>query len=172
MADRHSRRLFLIGAASTLLLPGCSVTTTLAPTETGSSADTTETALPIVNSLRRKNGLAALFNDPVAANAAKDHAIRMARYGKMSHDLGSDKTFLARMKRMDVPLPAAENIATGQDSTERAMAAWIRSRNHLENMLGRYTGVGVALARNTGTGDRPYWAMVLSNSPPRFSFRT
>ena len=27
-------------------------------------------------------------------------------------------------------------------------------------------------ARNTGTGDRPYWAMVLSNTPSRFSFRT
>jgi uncharacterized protein YkwD len=172
MDDLTTRRLFLIGTGSTLLLAGCSVTTTLAPIETGSTADATETALPIVNSLRRKNGRASLFNDPIAANAAKDHAIRMARYGKMSHDLGSDKTFLARMKRLDVPLPAAENIATGQDSTEAAMEAWIRSKHHLENMLGPYSGVGVALARNTGTGDRPYWAMVLSNTPSRFSFRT
>ncbi|MGV3548487.1 CAP domain-containing protein [Rhizobium sp.] len=166
-----SRRLFLIGSGTTLLLSGCSVTTTLAPIETGSSVDTTETALPIVNAVRRKNGRASLFNDPVAANAAKDHAIRMARYGKMSHDLGSDRNFLARMKRMEVPLPAAENIATGQDSTEAAMTAWIRSKSHLDNILGPYTGVGVALAKNTGTGDRPYWAMVLSNSPGRFSFR-
>lgn len=166
-----TRRLFLIGSGSTLLLTGCSVTSTLAPIETGSSADTTETALPIVNSLRRKNGRSSLFHDAVAANAAKDHAIRMARYGKMSHQLGSDPDFLARMKRLAVPLPAAENIAAGQDSTEAAMEAWIRSRHHLENMLGPYSGLGVALARNTGTGDRPYWAMVLSNSPSRFSFR-
>jgi uncharacterized protein YkwD len=172
MDDMTTRRLFLVGSGSALLLTGCSVTTTLAPVETGSSADTTETALPIVNSLRRKNGLAALFNDPVAANAAKDQALRMARYGKMSHQLGSDKDFLARMKRLDVPLPAAENIATGQDSTERAMDAWIRSRHHLENMLGPYSGVGVALARNAGTGNRPYWAMVLSNTPARSSLRT
>lgn len=166
-----TRRLFLIGSGSTLLLAGCSATT-LAPIETGSSADTTQAALPVINSLRRRNGLSSLFNDPVAANAARDHAIRMARYGKMSHQLGADKTFLARMKRLDVPLPAAENIATGQDSTEEAMAAWTRSKHHLENMLGRYTGVGVAMAKNTGTGDRLYWAMVLSNSPSRFSFRT
>jgi uncharacterized protein YkwD len=96
----------------------------------------------------------------------------MARYGKMSHDLGSDRTFLARMKRMDVPLPAAENIATGQDTTDRAVAAWIGSKHHLENMLGPYTGVGVAMATNAGTGDRPYWARVLSNSPGRFSLRS
>jgi uncharacterized protein YkwD len=167
-----TRRLFLIGSGTTLLLAGCSVTSTLAPIETGNSADTTDAALPAVNALRRKNGLASLFNDPVAANAAKDHAIRMARYGKMNHDLGADKTFLARMKRMGVPLPAAENIATGQDTTDRAVSAWIRSRHHLENMLGPYSGVGVAMASNTGTGDRPYWAMVLSNSPGRFSLRS
>ena len=172
MNDLTTRRLFLVGSGFTLLLSGCSVTSTLAPIETGNSADTTAAALPEVNGLRRKNGLPSLFNDPVAANAARDHAIRMARHGKMSHDLGSDKTFLARMKRMDVPLPAAENIAAGQDTTDRAMAAWIHSRHHRENMLGPYTGVGVAMATNAGTGDRPYWAMVLSNSPGRFSLKS
>jgi uncharacterized protein YkwD len=166
------RRLFLIGSGTTLLLAGCSVTSTLAPIESGTSADMTDSALPIVNSVRRKQGKSGLFNDPVAANAARDHAIRMARYGKMNHDLGKDKNFLARMKRMEVPLPAAENIATGQDSTEEALTAWIRSRHHLDNMVGPYTGVGVAVARNAGTGDRPYWAMVLSNSPSRFSLRS
>lgn len=171
MNDRTTRRLFLIGSGSTLLMTGCSVTTTLAPIETGTSSDMTDAALPVVNSLRRRSGLSSLFNDPVAANAARDHAIRMARYGRMSHDLGSDKTFLARMKRMDVPLPAAENIATGQDTTDRAMTAWIRSKHHLDNMLGPYSGVGVAVAANTGTGGRPFWAMVLSNSPSRFTFR-
>jgi uncharacterized protein YkwD len=167
-----SRRLLLVGSGSVLLLAGCSVTTTLAPIESGTSADMTDAALPIVNSVRRKQGRSGLFGDPVAANAAQDQAIRMARYGKMNHELGKDRNFLARMKRMDVPLPAAENIATGQDSTEEALTAWIRSRHHLENMLGSYTGVGVAVARNTGTGDRPYWAMVLSNSPSRFSLRS
>lgn len=167
-----SRRLFLIGSGTTLLLAGCSVTTTLAPIESGTSADMTDAALPMVNSVRRRQGKSGLFNDPVAANAAKDQAIRMSRYGKMRHDLGNDKNFLARMKRLDVPLPAAENIATGQDSTEEAIAAWIHSKKHLENMLGAYTGLGVAVAKNTGTEDRPYWSMVLSNSPSRFSLRS
>jgi uncharacterized protein YkwD len=167
-----SRRLFLIGSGTTLLLAGCSVTSTLAPIESGTSADMTDAALPMVNSVRRRQGKSGLFNDPVAANAAKDQAIRMSRYGKMQHDLGKDKNFLLRMKRMEVPLPAAENIATGQDSAEEAVQAWINSRKHLENMLGHYSGLGVAVAKNTGTGDRPYWAMVLSNSPSRFSLRS
>lgn len=167
-----SRRLFLIGSGTTLLLAGCSVTTTLAPIESGTSADMTDAALPMVNSVRRRQGKSGLFNDPVAANAAKDQAIRMSRYGKMRHDLGSDRNFLARMKRLEVPLPAAENIATGQDSTEEAIAAWIHSKKHLENMLGSYTGLGVAVAKNAGTEDRPYWSMVLSNSPSRFSLRS
>ena len=167
-----SRRLLLIGSGSTLLLAGCSVTSTLAPIESGTSADMTDAALPMVNGIRRRKGLSSLSNDAVAANAAKDQAIRMSRYGKMRHDLGSDRDFLARMKRLEVPLPAAENIATGQDSTEEAVQAWINSRKHLENMLGHYTGLGVAVAKNTGTGDRPYWAMVLSNSPSRFSLRS
>jgi uncharacterized protein YkwD len=167
-----SRRLFLIGSGTTLLLAGCSVTSTLAPIESGTSADMTDAALPMVNSVRRRQGKSGLFNDPVAANAAKDQAIRMSRYGKMRHDLGNDKNFLARMKRLDVPLPAAENIATGQDSTEEAIAAWIHSKKHLENMLGSYSGLGVAVAKNTGTGDRSYWSMVLSNSLSRFSLRS
>lgn len=171
MDHNLNRRLFLVGSGAVLLMSGCSVTTTLAPVETGNSADATETALPMVNGLRRKKGLSSLFNDPVAANAAKDQAIRMARFGRMSHQLGSDRDFLARMKRMEVPLPAAENIATGQDTTEEAVTAWIRSKKHLENMLGSYSGLGVAVASNTGTGGRPYWAMVLSNTPSRFSFR-
>ena len=167
-----SRRLFLIGSGTTLLLAGCSVTSTLAPIEGGTSADMTDAALPMVNGVRRRQGKSGLFSDPVAANAARDQAIRMSRYGKMRHDLGNDRNFLARMKRLEVPLPAAENIATGQDSTEEAIAAWIHSKKHLENMLGSYRGLGVAVAKNTGTGDRSYWSMVLSNSPSRFSLRS
>jgi uncharacterized protein YkwD len=169
--DLLTRRFFLIGTGS-VMLAGCSMTSTLAPIEAGTSSDATEAMLSEVNALRRRNGKPSLFHDRVAANAARDHAVRMARYGKMSHDLGSDKTFLARMKRMDVPLPAAENIATGQDTADRALTAWVKSRHHLENMLGPFTGLGVAVASNPGTGNRPYWAMVLSNSPGRFSLRS
>ncbi|MBL0371852.1 CAP domain-containing protein [Rhizobium sp. KVB221] len=166
-----TRRLLLGGFVSTtglLVLSSCSTTTALAPIESGAVVDATEASLPMVNSVRRKKGLSGLSSDPVAASAAKDQAIIMSRYGRMDHHLGSDKSFLARMKRMDVRLPAAENIATGQDTVDEAVAAWIHSKKHLENMLGSYRGLGVAVARNSGTGSRPYWAMVLSNPDPSF----
>jgi uncharacterized protein YkwD len=67
------------------------------------------------------------------------------------------------MKGGDVTLPAAENIAAGQDSVARAVQAWIDSPKHLHNMLGNYSGLGVAIARNPASGNRPYWAMVLSS---------
>jgi uncharacterized protein YkwD len=164
-----SRRHFVLGAASAAALAAlasCSTTTVLAPDDTAAVADLTAAALPLVNAERRRRGKPALDADPVATAAARDQAIRMARYGRMRHDLGEDRDFLARMKRMEVQLPAAENIATGQDSVEDAVAAWVRSKKHLENMLGSYRGLGVVVARNPGTADRPFWAMVLS-SPDR-----
>jgi uncharacterized protein YkwD len=160
------RRLFIgasLSAAGLVVLSACTSTTVLAPMEDGAVVDVSEASLPLVNAVRGKQGLSGLAVDPAASAAARDQAIRMARHGKMNHMLGDDKTFLARMKRMQVRLPAAENIATGQDSTEAAIAAWVHSKKHLDNMLGQYRGLGVAVARNSGTGDRPYWAMVLSN---------
>ena len=170
-----SRRLFLGSTLITsglLVLSACTSTTVLAPIEDGAVVDQTEAALPLVNTVRGRNGLSKLEIDPVAENAAKDQAVRMSRYGQMNHTLGADKTFLARMKRMEVRLPAAENIAEGQDNVDEAVAAWIGSKKHLENMLGNYRGLGVAVARNSGTGNRPYWAMVLSNRDTSFFSRS
>lgn len=169
-----SRRLFLGGsltASGLLVLSACTASKVLAPIEDGAVTDQTEAALPLVNTVRKKKGLSKLEIDPVAENAAKDQAVRMSRYGQMNHILGADKTFLARMNRMEVRLPAAENIAEGQDDVDEAVTAWIRSKKHLENMLGNYRGLGVAVARNSGTGNRPYWAMVLSNPDTSFFSR-
>ena len=81
----------------------------------------------------------------------------------MEHNIGFGASFLKRMKGMDVSLPAAENIAAGQASAIEAFEAWYRSPKHLENMLGAgYRGLGVAVVSNPDTGNRPYWAMVLS----------
>jgi uncharacterized protein YkwD len=166
-----SRRRFIGGATSTaglIVLSACTTTTVLAPVEQGATADMSATALPLVNRIRARHNLPLLKVTPVVVSAAEDQAVRMSRYGKMSHFLGSDKSFYARMKRQDVPMPAAENIAAGQQTVEAAMSAWEHSPHHLENMLGRYDAVGVVVARNAGTGNLPYWAMVLCNTstPP------
>jgi uncharacterized protein YkwD len=152
-----SRRQFLM-LSGIGLLAGCSTTSVLALT--AGAEDETAAALPIVNRLRQDRGLAALSLDTPARKAAAIQAIRMAKADEMKHLIGIGDDFGARMRKSEVSLPAAENIATGQRSVTAAVQAWIDSPKHLENMLGTYRGLGVAMAR---TGDnRPYWAMVLS----------
>jgi uncharacterized protein YkwD len=84
----------------------------------------------------------------------------MAKAGQMSHLIGFGDNFGTRMGQSDVTLPAAENIASGQNTVDAAVQAWIDSPKHLKNMLGSYKGLGVAAARSSD--GRNYWAMVLS----------
>ena len=156
-----SRRAFL-AASVAALAAGCSTTGVLTP-PAGTGSDQTAASLAFVNKLRAERGLPALAIDKAAQRAAMDQASRMAAAGKMEHNIGLGANFLKRMKGMEVALPAAENIAAGQDSAADAFEAWHRSPKHLENMLGpSYRGLGVAVVRNPATGNRPYWAMVLS----------
>lgn len=125
-------------------------------------ADQTAAALPMVNALRAQHGLAALRADPAAKAAALYQAKRMANAGSMRHVMGFGDDFGARVKASGVRLPAAENIAWQQQDINGAVSAWIHSAHHLHNMLGPYTGIGVAVAHSANSGDAPYWAMVLS----------
>lgn len=152
------RRAFLAGCAA--FLAGCSTTDMLPPS---AGEDGTDAALPLVNRLRAERGLPALAADPAARRAALDQAGRMASTGKMAHNIGFGADFAKRMKGMGVALPAAENIAAGQDGAAEAFEAWHRSPKHLANMLDpRFTGLGVASVASPSAGGRPYWAMVLS----------
>lgn len=153
-----SRRGFLVLSGVSLFLAGCSTTAVMTPTP--GSEDDTVAALPMVNKLRASKGLSALTLDTSARKAAGIQAIRMAKAQEMKHLIGFGDDFGARMKKSDVALPAAENIAAGQKSVEAAVQAWIDSPRHLENMLGNYRGLGVASA--PAKDGRPYWAMVLS----------
>ena len=159
------RRAFLAGSAAAIaaLAAGCSTTNVMSP-GSGEGSDQSEASLALVNRLRAERGLSPLSVDPAAQRAAMDQASRMAAAGRMEHNIGLGANFLKRMKGMEVPLPAAENIAVGQDGAAAAFEAWYRSPKHLENMLGAgYRGLGVAVVSNPASGNRPYWAMVLSS---------
>jgi Uncharacterized protein with SCP/PR1 domains len=153
-----SRRNFLVLLGCSVLVSGCS---TIAPGISAAGAqDHTDEALPLVNRVRSAHGLPSLSARPPARVAAAEQAARMAKAEQMTHLIGLGDSFATRMKRRDVPLPAAENIASGQTSVEEAVQAWIESERHLKNMLGSFSGVGVAVAQSPAA--RPYWAMVLS----------
>lgn len=159
-----SRRglLRLSGLALVAGVASCATTPKMSSTPSDGQ-DETAAALPLVNQLRAKNGLPPLSIDPAASAAAIFQAKRMASAGKMAHLMGMTDSFGARVKASGVQLPAAENIGVGQKSVDGIVQAWINSPHHLENMLGRYSGVGVAVAHNPSSNNWPYWAMVLSN---------
>ncbi|ASY61628.1 hypothetical protein SJ05684_c01580 [Sinorhizobium sojae CCBAU 05684] len=157
------RRRLILSAGAVISLgfvAGCSTYDGLVPDD-GARSDQTEPTLGYVNTLRQGRGLSALARDPAASIAAMHQAVRMARAGKMQHNIGWRDDFYDRMKGQGVTLPAAENIAMGQEDAERAYRAWVTSPSHLKNMLGNYRGLGVAMAQNSASGNRPYWAMVL-----------
>lgn len=163
MSSPLSRRALLSALPIVVLslpLAGCLSSGKVA-TDSGNAR--TVAALDSVNTLRKSRGLPPLKPDPAATDAALVQAARMAKAGKMAHLLSPTDSFGARVKGSGVQLPAAENIATGQDSTGEAVTAWINSPKHLENMLGNYKGLGVAVAYDERRGNRPYWAMILSN---------
>jgi len=159
MASLPFRRTFLALAGTGLLLAGCSTTAVLTPTP--GSVDETEAALPLVNKLRQAKGLSPLGLDKQARLAAGRQAVRMAKAKEMKHLIGFGDDFGDRMRKSEVALPAAENIAAGQHDVGDAVQAWIDSPKHLRNMLGSYKSLGVAAAR--ASDGRLYWAMVLSN---------
>lgn len=157
------RRLLVLSATGLFAtLSGCT-TVDIFSDDDGFAEDKTDAALPLTNAVRAGHGLDPLSQDKSAQAAAVSQAKRMARAGKMSHLIGFNDSFLTRMKSAKVPLPAAENIAVGQEETGRAVDAWIASQKHLKNMLGDYRGLGVAVARDPASANRPYWAMVLSS---------
>jgi uncharacterized protein YkwD len=159
MSSLPSRRAFLVLAGTGLLLAGCSTTSVMTPTP--GAVDETEAALPLVNKLRQAKGLSPLGLDRPAQQAAGRQAVRMAKAKEMKHLIGFGDDFGDRMRKSEVALPAAENIATGQHTVGEAVQAWIDSPKHLRNMLGSYKSLGVAAAR--ASDGRLYWAMVLSN---------
>ena len=117
----------------------------------------TRKALKQINALRADQGLDPVRPDRAAERAALDAARTMARRGRMEHG-----DFVKRVRRNGVDGGAAENIARGQPDVETVMTVWTRSSGHRKNMLGDFSGLGVAVARNPERDNRPYWAMVLT----------
>ena len=95
-----------------------------------------------INAHRVRNGLAELLIDDGLINTARVHCRWMASNRSMTHSRG-----------------VAENIAAGQTSSEAAVTAWMNSRGHRANILGRYTSVGVT--GHQAANGTWYWCLQL-----------
>jgi uncharacterized protein YkwD len=147
------------GAAAVTLVAGCAGF----PGSEVEGRIVTGDALSQINAFRQANGRPPLSRNRAASRAALAHARTMAKSQTMAHNIGFGADFSRRMQNGGVALPAAENIAAGQDTVARALRAWENSASHRRNTLDeRFTGVGVAVAYDPENGNDPYWAMVLS----------
>jgi uncharacterized protein YkwD len=111
--------------------------------------------LALINSERDSAGLLALVEHPALTQAARRHAIDMARHDLNSH-IGSDgSTPQARMAEQGYDgIPWTEAIVLGRSSPSDTLASWMQSPGHRDIVLDRTaTEVGVGYGAGGSYGN-------------------
>jgi uncharacterized protein YkwD len=94
----------------------------------------------LVNDYRKQHGLPPLQSATILSDLAHEHAARMARENRLSHE-----GFEQRFARTHAP-HCVENVGGGYDSPRAEFEAWRRSSTHNHNLLDpeiRYMGIAV-----------------------------
>ncbi|MBL0917274.1 MAG: CAP domain-containing protein [Hydrogenophaga sp.] len=107
---------------------------------------------------------APLSWDSRLAQAATGHSIDMAANSFFSHTGSNGSGVGARVSATGYAWSSvAENIAAGQSSLSGVMGAWMNSAGHCENIMrASSTQFALACERRVGTGNTPYWTLVLA----------
>ncbi len=109
------------------------------------------------NRERIKANLKPLTIDPKLTAAAQAHADDMAAHHKMTHDGSDGSTPSDRIKRQDYHFQNdGENVAEGYKTSDSLMQGWMNSEHHRENILGKFTQIGIAVAYDDDK--TPYWS--------------
>jgi uncharacterized protein YkwD len=93
-----------------------------------------------INDYRRQHGLPPLESATMLSDLAKEHAARMARERRLSHE-----GFEQRFARTQAP-HCVENVGGGYDTPRKEFDAWRKSSTHDHNLLDpdvRYMGIAV-----------------------------
>lgn len=101
--------------------------------------------LNLVNQQRRAHGCHPLAMNTAISKAALEHSRDMGIHGYFAHDTPSGVTPWTRMEQAGYAQPAAENIAEGYRTPQEAVAGWMSSAAHRENIPDcsyKSTGVG------------------------------
>ncbi len=156
-------RIALIAALLALLAPfGANASSARGSTSAGPAAakmkemPTLEVqALAAVNRFRQSHGLNPLRLNPALSLAALDHSESMAKYGFFGHESRDGSAFWHRIRSRYGPVvrgrwSVGENLvwAAPQLSAGRALAMWVSSPLHLENLLKRgWREIGLGAVR-------------------------
>jgi uncharacterized protein YkwD len=110
----------------------------------------------LVNEVRAQNGLSTLVYNPQLATDAQQYADFIAAHDVLNHT-ADGRTLDKRAEAAGYTTWTAlgENLAGGYDTYDDALAAWMASPGHRENILNpvfQETGVGCAWNPNSAHG--------------------
>lgn len=108
----------------------------------------------LINDYRVSIGLNTLERINFISLKSEEHDFYMIENNVVSHD-----GFVSRSNAIIKTLGAkkvGENIAYNYNSPQAALAAWLASPAHKENIEGNFTHFGIAIKENPATGKKYY----------------
>ena len=122
------------------------------PTPTPPPAPAPPGVVDALNAERAREQQQALRSDDRLAAMAQAWAEEMAQENTMTHG-----DFSQRITAVYPNTLAAENIAAGASTVDGAVALWMNSRPHRENVLGPFTIAGAG--QSTSESGTTYWCV-------------
>lgn len=126
-------------------------TTALNPTPDAEIVALEESIHAQINQYRQSRGLAPLALNGAISDQARLHSQAMASGETSFSHTGFEKRVEAIAQSVTYQ-SAAENVAYNQgysDAAQQAVAGWLNSPGHLENIQGNYDLTGIGVARNS-----------------------
>ncbi len=100
------------------------------------------------NKFRKNNGLKELIRSDALNAIAQKHSTDMAgRRVGFGHSGFAKRNAMAKAKMPSLRY-FAENVAFGASTGKEAVTMWKNSSGHRRNMLGRYTHIGIGIAKD------------------------
>jgi uncharacterized protein YkwD len=105
----------------------------------------------------------ALRTSPVLAETARRYAVELAARDRLDHVGSGGTTLRTRLREAGYPMRSAgENLAGGPETLEEAMANWLASPAHCENLMAAdFQEFGLACVAGPGKLQR-YWVLHLA----------
>jgi len=133
-----------------------------------------EQLLALANNARAQSGAGPLLWDPSLAAAARQHCLRMAAEGPISHRYGGEPDLANRAGQAGAHFNLIEeNVAVG-DSAAEIHTEWMRSPGHRSNLLNpevNRVGMAVVAIRGVLYATADYSRNVVELSRAQVEFR-
>ena len=152
-------------AVAAVLLASCGTGSKLSlpnvATGEATAQDVSAEGLAALNRFRASQGLGPVTIEPRLVELAKFQATAMATRDALTHEVAGD--FESRVNAAGFEKSeATENVGATHQSAEAAIASWIRSPYHNENMrLKNAKYMGMARADAPKSRYKSYWSLVL-----------